>query len=419
MRAGCRTGQVFACETLDEARQIVALQARGGARQRLLAGLARGYSLLGNLLLGVLGRILFRRGGGAPGRICVYMVGIFGDTVVLLPALAALRTAYPAARIDVVTNHQHWDGSAAREILASSRLVDGHVLIDDDPVVRRGFAFVLDLRLEALGCDLFVNLSPFGNRGLLGAVAREMIFAKMLGARRAVGFRVATWSRGRLFDKVQERLVQNEPRRGRAVLAELGLTPREGEDLFPADEAARERVRELLSRQGADPDRFAVLNPGAKFTAKRWQPERFAEIGRRLAAEFGYSLVITGTPEERETAQEVARGIGAGAVNLAGKTGIRELMEVLRLAQCCVTNDTGTMHLAAMAGVPTAAIFSSRHTPLHWLPLGGPVISLFSLPACRDCYDDECTSGECLALITVEHVWRALQRALGLRKAQR
>jgi ADP-heptose:LPS heptosyltransferase len=70
------------------------------------------------------------------------------------------------------------------------------------------------------------------------------------------------------------------------------------------------------------------------------------------------------------------------------------------------------MHIAAMLGVPTVALFTLRHSPTHWFPLGTQVAALFSIPDCIFCYNDYCGALDCLTSIEADQVISALERLL-------
>jgi len=368
-----------------------------------------------NAFLALLRRLFFAPWNPSSeiGGIVVYTVGILGDNVVLLPSLATLRQHFSTATITVIINCQHWNQDAADGILGDSPFKDRIIILNDHPVRREGFHFVYDKeRFIDVPCDLFVNLSPFGNRGWLGAVLREMIFARFLGARHAVGFQMSTLSRGALFNPVQYRFVRNEPRRGAEVLRELNLKVLISDDLLPVSKEAHDTVIAKLATLGGKNKHFFVLNPGAKFRSKCWPAERFGLVASHLFEKFGATSVVTGNAAEVEIANQVVVSARGYAVSLAGKTTIPELIELLRLSSGCVTNDTGTMHLAALLEIPTVALFSTRHSPTHWLPQGKRIVSLFTLPTCRYCYDDDCNEPKCLHAIGVDDVMEYLVRLI-------
>jgi ADP-heptose:LPS heptosyltransferase len=358
---------------------------------------------LANTALSMLRAALFERTGYDRRdfrSVVVYTVGILGDNVVMLPALAAIRRAYPEADITLLVNTQTWDVGGAAQLLDGLPWFDRWMRVNDSLLRRCGTRFVLDRgQVGDLRTDLFINLSPFGNRAWLGAVVRELALANRLGATHAVGFRVSGPHRA------LPSMLRNEPRRAAEVLALLGLKP--DRDCLPLTSAAAR-----LPGFGASA-RVAVIHPGAKFAIKQWPAERFGEVATALAAR-GFCPVVTGTAMERVTAEAVCNSSGGVARNLAGETTVASLAELLRRSALCVTNDTGTMHLAALLDVPTVALFAMRNTPRHWFPNARRVRVLFSPVMCRYCLlDDNCPDEKlCLTNIAVPDVLNAVESVL-------
>ncbi|WP_020659539.1 glycosyltransferase family 9 protein [Amycolatopsis benzoatilytica] len=110
-----------------------------------------------------------------------------------------------------------------------------------------------------------------------------------------------------------------------------------------------------------------VVHPGAAFPARRWPPERFAEVARDLAA-AGHRVVVTGTAAEQPLANEVAEGAGlpADAV-LAGETDLAGLAALVAGAALVVCGDTGVGHLATAFGTPSVLLFGPT-PPRCWGP---------------------------------------------------
>jgi ADP-heptose:LPS heptosyltransferase len=111
----------------------------------------------------------------------------------------------------------------------------------------------------------------------------------------------------------------------------------------------------------------ALVHPGAAFPGRRWPPERFAAVARRLA-ERGLDVRITGGPTEVELARSVARtaGLGDDAV-LAGRTSSLELAAVVAAARLVVSGDTGVAHLATAYRRPSVVLFGPV-SPALWGP---------------------------------------------------
>jgi heptosyltransferase-2 len=408
--------KVYTARTLNEVREILRSADESDIGSLFKRAFITTWVFISNCSLRILRFLLFEKWGYAKREfenIVVYTVGIVGDNVVMLPALAALRRRYRMAKITVITNCQIWDKNGANEVLGPSPYKDNLIILDDHPVQRRGIRFLMDRgKFFGTPCDLFVNLSPFGNRGWIGAVIREMIFAKKLGARYAIGFRMSTYSRRNIFNKVQHHFVRNEPRRSEEVLKEIAIKPVEKEDLLAHDPIAKESVLNKTKKYTKDRRPIFVINPGAKFESKCWPAEYFAEVSRGIKREHGSIILITGIGSEKEVAEKIAKASGDFTINLAGETTIQELIELLRISKGCITNDTGTMHLAAMIGIPTVAIFSTRLSPTHWLPVGDRVVAIFSFENCSFCYKDECTDTRCLRNIETRYVLQGLREVL-------
>jgi heptosyltransferase II len=105
------------------------------------------------------------------------------------------------------------------------------------------------------------------------------------------------------------------------------------------------------------------VSPGAAFgTAKRWIPERFAQSAVRLAHESGGGVAVFGSQDERPLCEQVAGGIraaGITALNFAGETTLKQFIEMAAACRVFLTNDSGAMHIASAAGVPTVTIFGA------------------------------------------------------------
>lgn len=130
-----------------------------------------------------------------------------------------------------------------------------------------------------------------------------------------------------------------------------------------ADEESQ--ATERLAQHGVQPHDFVLgINPGASYgSAKRWYPDRFALVARRLAERWGAKVVIFGGPGETAIAGDIEDRMEGVAVNLAGKTSVRELMALIKRCNFFITNDSGPMHVAAAFDVPLVAVFGSTdHT---------------------------------------------------------
>ncbi|MBV8815396.1 MAG: lipopolysaccharide heptosyltransferase II [Verrucomicrobia bacterium] len=162
------------------------------------------------------------------------------------------------------------------------------------------------------------------------------------------------------------------------------------------------------------PDSLAVgLCPGAEYgPAKRWP--YFAEAAKCLSERHGLQWHIFGTAKEQPLGTEIASQLGAAAVNLVGKTTLAELIAELSRCRLLLTNDTGTMHLAAHLGVPTVAIFGSTEPALTG-PIGAGHTIIRHRVECSPCFLRTCPIDfRCMRRISVEEVVQAVEKVLGV-----
>jgi heptosyltransferase-2 len=161
------------------------------------------------------------------------------------------------------------------------------------------------------------------------------------------------------------------------------------------------------------PGKWAAINPGAAYgSAKRWYPERFAQVADALTSDFGYESLLVGGPGEAEIGSDIESRMRSKPLNLIGRTSVRQLMALLASVQLVITNDSGPMHVAAAFGRPIVALFGpTDHTTTS------PLCSRFSLvrkeTECAPCLKRQCpTDHRCMADISVNDVLYAVETLL-------
>jgi heptosyltransferase II len=147
------------------------------------------------------------------------------------------------------------------------------------------------------------------------------------------------------------------------------------------------------------------MNPGAAYgAAKCWSPTRFGELGKSLSTKWKASILLFGREGERPIAHQILKDLKGGGVDLTGKTGLLQLAALLERCQLLVTNDTGTMHMAAAVGTPTVALFGSTD-PSTTGPWGEGHAVVRQEVSCSPCLKRTCpTDHRCMERITVEQV---------------
>jgi heptosyltransferase-2 len=148
-----------------------------------------------------------------------------------------------------------------------------------------------------------------------------------------------------------------------------------------------------------------ALSPGAEYgPTKRWLPARFAEVAAAIAAQSPVQWILLGTKRDAAIGEQIATALGDSCLNRIGRTTIEQLIDELRECRLLLTNDTGTMHLAALLNVPVVAIFGSTEPRLTG-PLGDGHIILRHHVECSPCFLRECPIDfRCMKAVSVQEV---------------
>lgn len=313
-----------------------------------------------------------------------------GDAVMSLPALRALRTRYPAARISILA--MPWVADLYGREPFCDELIPW--------TAPRGFAGISEkLRiageLRARDFDLAVILPNSFDSAFTMWKARIP---------RRVGF--DRDGRGwMLTDRIaQVRAGDGTPAHQSfhylALLHRAGLI-----ETMPAEADVRlEGVR-------VEKRNVVGVSPGAAFGgAKRWLPDRFAESAVHVAKELGASITIFGAPDEAGVCAEVEQHIGhhVAVENLAGRTTLGQFIEHAAGCRVFITNDSGSMHVVSALGVPLVAVFGSTD-PVATGPAGFVARIVREPVDCSPCFQRECPlTGEahlrCMRLISASRV---------------
>jgi ADP-heptose:LPS heptosyltransferase len=179
-----------------------------------------------------------------------------------------------------------------------------------------------------------------------------------------------------------------------------------------------ERIRSLAP---FDPghNRLVLINPNASelLPHRRWMPNRYAELIRRILAAYDDVVVlVTGAPDEREAAERLAAQSAPRAASFAGHSSLIELPALYAHATLMVSNDSGPAHFSAAVGLPTIVLFGPE-TPKLYQPLGNSR-AIYAGLACSPCVTAHnhrktaCTDNVCMQAISVDEVYAAVAETL-------
>jgi len=333
-----------------------------------------------------------------------------GDMLLTLPAVQALKLAFPECRITVLA-------SAANAEAARHHSAVDHVEVD--PLEAKGSglrgARRLARQIQRLGCNAVVVAHPTPRLALAVWLARVPI--RVGTAYRAYSF---------CFNRRVHEHRRRPPWKHEAVynlklLRPLGVNVNEVTPMrwrVEAEESAT--VDRLLDNAGLRGANIVAIHPGNAGSALNWSPAQYSDLGRRLVANRR-RVVITGSEGERRLTAEVAAGIGAGAIDLGGQLSLPQLAALLIRCALYVGSSTGPTHLAAAVGIPVVALYSPlrSNAPVRWRPLGDrvrvvqPAVDL----VCPTCLGPRCAYYHCmeryLSVDEVEHEARQVLDAAG------
>ena len=364
--------------------------------------------------------------GEFPARILVRGVNWLGDAVMTTPALQRLRARFPAAHLALLT-------PAKLEALWQHHpSLDQVIAVEPDAGV---WAVGRRLRTERFQLALVLpNSARSALECWLGRVPRRVGYSH--AGRDWFLSQVVPARPGRV------RMRKRSPREIRQLVrapspsvvpgpaahqihdylhlaATLGADPAPLPPLVAVTAAEIEQARRTWLPEALRPDERPCLglNPGAEYgPAKRWPAASFVAAARSVSARVGpCRWLIFGAAHDAPLCGEIAAGMGDTALNLAGRTSLRELMGLLRSCRVLLTNDTGPMHLAAALGTPVVVPFGSTSAALTGPGLpGDPRHRLLSAgAACSPCFLRACPIDfRCLNGLSPELVAAAVLAAM-------
>lgn len=342
-------------------------------------------------------------------RILLVQLADIGDLVLTTPAIAALREARPQAQIELLASDHALP-------LVPSDLVDGKIPFfrgrasaSRDFFSRRNM--MLLPRLRAKPADAIVFFHHFTFRA---GVFKFWLLAKASGARRIIGLR--NHNVGFLTDFVDDEGfgARHQAQYWLDLVALLGASDR----ARPAT-VRREAIHfDNLTASGKS---TVVMHTGSGgySKARRWSAASFAMVANGLREQCGAEIVLVGQPEDNS--DSVENLLVQKPINLAGKTTLPQLADVIARADLFIGADSGVMHIAAATSTPVLSIFGPSN-PEAWKPwvVGGHATVLRSAVECSPCSyvghaigaRDGCQARTCMKLVHPNQVLGAAKRLL-------
>ena len=319
-----------------------------------------------------------------------------GDIVHAMPTCAAIRRAYPKARLTWLVKRE-WAGLVER--------IDGVDRVWPVESTLTGWLSQVPL-LRTEGFDLVVDLQGLFRSAAIGWFSKSPLLVGFANGREG-----SPWFYSRRVPVPQSEMhaVDRYLLVAEAVGARESGTP---EFRFRIPNSDHDEIDRLLSRSGVTPGTsWVAMNVSARWPTKRWPAASFAEIADRLQQERFGAVVMIGGPEERADVAAVSAMMKTPVVDLAGATTVGLLPALLSKASLLVTNDSGPMHISAAVGTPVVALFGPT-SAVRSGPYGAGHDVLTGKVPCSPCFSRTCQHTShlaCLTIITPDQVLSAVR----------
>lgn len=270
-----------------------------------------------------------------------------GDVCHALPVINTLRAAWPGTHFSWII------GKLEAQLIGD---VPGIEFIPFDKSAGRPAYRELRRRLAGRRFDLLLHMQM----SLRSSLASRAVHAPIrLGfdRRRARDFQWLFTNR-RIPHAAREHVMDSFFGFARA----LGVTEQRLEWNIPVPERARARAREVIP----DGESALLLSPCANARPRNWRNwpfERYVPVADYAARKLGWRVIVTGGPSaaEKEAAQTIVSQSNAGAVNLQGKTSLKELLALIERARVVITPDSGPAHMATAVATPVIGLYATTN----------------------------------------------------------
>jgi len=325
-------------------------------------------------------------------KILIVKPSSLGDVVHSLPFLNSIKACFPKAEI-------HWVIAKGLEgLLTCHPMVDRLIIINKDmwkklsrtaDTLKEVRHLLKDIRNEQY--DLAVDL-----QGLF----RSGVITMATGAPVRAGFSEAREGSSLFYNlKVKGGIDVHAVERYMKIAGALGCD--DENIIFPFSLCSGEmRNIEGIKRDLKD---YAVIVPGARWDTKIWAAANFG----RIASLLPLKSIVIGSKSDMEIAEKVVQASRGKAISLAGRTSLKELIELMRNARLVISNDSGPMHIAAGFNVPVFAIFGPT-SPVRTGPYGKGHTIIKSNLECAPCFKKHCSDLKCMQGITVDVVYEKI-----------
>lgn len=326
-------------------------------------------------------------------RILLIKLRAVGDVLLSMVVLRSLRSAFPSARIDFMTE------PPAKDLLVNNPDINRVIIYDR----KKGNPLRYLLEVRRARYDLVIDL--FGN-------PRTALLSRVSAARYRVGFDF----RGRRYA-----YTHRVPSRGdRVHNTQFNLDALDAIGIPIVDRAVPFRfapedaqyIDEFLLMQSPGGRPLIGINAGGGWYTKRWGLDQFAALADRIERRLGAAIVLPWGPGQLAEVEELGRMMAHHPL-IPPPTTLPQLGALFRRCAFVVSNDSGPMHIAAAVGTPVLGIYGPTNPSLQGPYGSGHVVVRREGLKCLGCNLTKCPIGHpCMKELSLEMVWEAVERLL-------
>lgn len=296
-------------------------------------------------------------------KIAIFRALQLGDMLCAIPAVRAIRKAYPEASITLIG--LPWQ----------TNLVQRFPMYFDQFIAFPGWPGLPERSFEPLQVINFlceVNANAFDLVvQMQGSGEITNPLCRLFGARHVLSFckSASPFAGNELTLALTDD--EHEITRCLKLVSLIGANDQEPFLEFPVSPNEREGAKEIQNELGLVQKKYVCLHPGARDVRRRWPTHYFAKIATAVS-QYGYTVLLTGSLEEGTILDEVASLAEASVVNLVackGHVGIGELAQLIADSAGLISNDTGVSHIASALRTRSIILFSEFSEPHRWAPL--------------------------------------------------
>jgi heptosyltransferase II len=298
-------------------------------------------------------------------KILVIALSGIGDALMFTPALNLLRQSYPSAEIDTLVMYK-----GAEEILSANKNLNKVIhfnFLDEGTLKSLKFLFQLRKKYDAT-----INVYPSNRK-------EYNIISYIIGAKQRAGAVYLPKDKGcfgflnniRVLENDNVHNVKTNIKLCEALIGKKSNEEPSLEYSIPVNEIIS--ANKFLSDAGISANELVIgFHPGCatlkNHIKRRWEPEKFSDLGKKLINKHSARILIFGGPEEKELKEKIFSLISSNKANVVNVESLTQSAAIMKRCNVFVTNDSSQMHIAAALGLKVVAIIgpTNQHYIRPW-----------------------------------------------------